>query len=111
METMAVNYEDQTILFNFVVKQGNGVKGLIDSGMSCVPQPFVQPPSERIATLNAHTYEAAQPIDLSQLDGPHHKEVAKQIVVAAETLGFFQVSNGIQTYINTINQTQKKSHI
>ncbi|CDY57296.1 BnaC03g73310D [Brassica napus] len=90
---MAVNYEDQTILFDFVVKQGNGVKGLIDSGMSCVPQPFVQPPSERIATLNGQTCEAAQPIDLSQLDGPHHKEVAKQIVEAAETLGFFQVVN------------------
>ncbi|KAL0855176.1 hypothetical protein Bca101_060328 [Brassica carinata] len=90
---MAFNYEDQTILFNFVVKQGNGVKGLIDSGMSCVPQPFVQPPAERIATLNAHTSEAAQPIDLSQLDGPRHKEVAKQIVEAAETLGFFQVVN------------------
>ncbi|KAG2315612.1 hypothetical protein Bca52824_018734 [Brassica carinata] len=90
---MAFNYEDQTILFNFVVKQGDGVKGLIDSGMSCVTQPFVQPPAERIATLNAHTSEAAQPIDLSQLDGPRHKEVATQIVEAAETLGFFQVVN------------------
>ncbi|KAL0855174.1 hypothetical protein Bca101_060326 [Brassica carinata] len=90
---MAFNYEDQTILFNFVVKQGNGVKGLIDSGMSCVTQPFVQPPAERIATLNAHTSEATQPIDLSQLDGPRHKEVATQIVEAAETLGFFQVVN------------------
>ncbi|CAN6887233.1 unnamed protein product [Brassica oleracea] len=90
---MAVNYEDQATLFNFVVKQGNGVKGLIDSGMSRVPQPFVQPLSERIATPHARTCEAAQPIDLSQLDGPRHKEVAKQITEAAETLGFFQVVN------------------
>uniref|UniRef100_A0A1J3EST4 Feruloyl CoA ortho-hydroxylase 2 n=3 Tax=Noccaea caerulescens TaxID=107243 RepID=A0A1J3EST4_NOCCA len=90
---MAVNFKDKTTLFNFVVKQGNGVKGLIDSGMSCVPQPFVQPLSERIATPNALTREASQPIDLSQLDGPNHKEVAKQIVEAAETLGFFQVVN------------------
>ncbi|KAF8109444.1 hypothetical protein N665_0095s0017 [Sinapis alba] len=70
---MSINYEDQTTLFNFVVKQGNGVKGLIDSGMSYVPQPF--------------------PINLSQLDGPRHKEVAKQITETAETLGFFQVVN------------------
>ena len=96
---MAVNYEDQATLFNFVVKQGNGVKGLIDSGMSCVPQPFVQPLSERIATPHARTCEAAQPIDLSQLDGPRHKEVSKQITEAAATLGFFQVSNGIDIAI------------
>lgn len=88
---MAINFEDQTTLFNFVVKEGNGVKGMIDSGLSSVPQPFVQPLSERIPTQKALTCEATQPIDLSKLDGPQHKEVAKQIVEAAETLGFFQV--------------------
>ncbi|KAL0691243.1 hypothetical protein Bca4012_090922 [Brassica carinata] len=93
METMSANYEDRDTLFNFVVKEGNGVKGLIDSGISCVPQPFVQPLSERIATPNGQTCEAVQPIDISQLDGPCHTEVAKQIVEAAETLGFFQVVN------------------
>ncbi|XP_019092335.1 PREDICTED: feruloyl CoA ortho-hydroxylase 2-like [Camelina sativa] len=94
VETIAIiNFEDQTTLFNFVVKQGNGVKGMIDSGLSSVPQPFVQPQAERIPTQNALTCEASQPIDLSHLDGPHHKEVAKQIVEAAETLGFFQVVN------------------
>ena len=97
METMSANYEDRDTLFNFVVKEGNGVKGLIDSGISCVPQPFVQPLSERIATPNGQTCEAVQPIDISQLDGPCHTEVAKQIVEAAETLGFFQVSNGRHT--------------
>ncbi|CAE5967047.1 unnamed protein product [Arabidopsis arenosa] len=90
---MAINFEDQTTLFNFVVKEGNGVKGMIDSGLSSVPQPFVQPLSERIPTQKALTCEATQPIDLSKLDGPQHKEVAKQIVEAAETLGFFQVVN------------------
>ncbi|CAN6991733.1 unnamed protein product [Brassica rapa subsp. trilocularis] len=93
IETMAANYEDRDTLFNFVVKEGNAVKGLIDSGMSCVPQPFVQPLSERIATPNGQTCEAVQPIDLSQIEGPCHTEVAKQIVEAAETLGFFQVVN------------------
>ncbi|XP_010468146.1 PREDICTED: feruloyl CoA ortho-hydroxylase 2-like [Camelina sativa] len=88
-----INFEDQTTLYNFVVKEGNGVKGMIDSGLSIVPKPFVQPISERIPTQNALTCEASQPIDLSHLNGPHHKEVAKQIVEAAETLGFFQVVN------------------
>ncbi|CAD5322880.1 unnamed protein product [Arabidopsis thaliana] len=90
---MGINFEDQTTLFNFVVREGNGVKGMIDSGLSSVPRPFVQPLSERIPTQKALTCEATQPIDLSNLDGPQHKEVAKQIVEAAETLGFFQVVN------------------
>jgi len=90
---MGINFEDQTTLFNFVVREGNGVKGMIASGLSSVPRPFVQPLSERIPTQKALTCEATQPIDLSNLDGPQHKEVAKQIVEAAETLGFFQVIN------------------
>ncbi|CAN8259561.1 unnamed protein product [Cochlearia groenlandica] len=76
---MSLNFDDQATLFNFVVKQGNGVKGLVDSGLSCVPLPFVQPLCERIATPNAPTCEANykyQPIDLSLLDGPHHNNVA-----------------------------------
>ncbi|KAG8472298.1 hypothetical protein CXB51_034351 [Gossypium anomalum] len=75
-------------------KQGNGVKGLVDSGLSTVPEAYVQPPEERIDKENAIKYDLP-PIDLSKLDGhgPDHDEVANQIVTAAETLGFFQVVN------------------
>ncbi|XP_010534761.1 PREDICTED: feruloyl CoA ortho-hydroxylase 1 [Tarenaya hassleriana] len=90
---MAMNLEDRNSLFNFVVEEGYGVKGLMDSGLSTVPQPYVQPPHERIPIKNAHICEAARPIDLSLLDGPDHDRVAHQIARAAETLGFFQVVN------------------
>ncbi|MFQ6650646.1 hypothetical protein Gotur_022052 [Gossypium turneri] len=91
---MAPNLEDRNSVFEFVVQQGNGVKGLVDSGLSTVPEAYVQPPEERIDKENAIKYDLP-PIDLSKLDGhgPDHDEVANQIVRAAETLGFFQVVN------------------
>ncbi|CAK9176028.1 unnamed protein product [Ilex paraguariensis] len=66
---MALSFNDGDSLFNFVVQDGNGVKGLVDSGL------------------------AKPPIDLSLLDGPNHDQVVVAIVKAAETLGFFQVVN------------------
>ncbi|KAK8620401.1 hypothetical protein V6N13_066880 [Hibiscus sabdariffa] len=72
--------------------EGNGIKGLVDSGLSKVPGLYVQPPNERIDKENAIKLELP-PIDLSKLDGPGHHEVAEQIVRAAETVGFFQVVN------------------
>lgn len=91
---MAPNLEDRNSVFEFVVRQGNGVKGLVDSGLSTVPEAYVQPPEERIDKENAIKYDLP-PIDLSKLDGrgPDHDEVANQIVRAVETLGFFQVVN------------------
>ncbi|GMI85392.1 Scopoletin 8- Hydroxylase [Hibiscus trionum] len=85
---MAPNLDDANSVFEFVVKQGNGIKGLVDSGLSKVPGVYVQPPNERIDKENAIKLELP-PIDLSKLDD----EVGEQIVRAAETLGFFQVIN------------------
>ncbi|XP_017979607.1 PREDICTED: feruloyl CoA ortho-hydroxylase 2 [Theobroma cacao] len=89
---MAPSFDDSSSLFNFVVRDGNGVKGMVDLGLSKVPQAYMQPPKERIDKQNASKHEQP-PIDLSRLDGPYHDEVAKEIVRAAETLGFFQVVN------------------
>ncbi|XP_039027763.1 scopoletin 8-hydroxylase-like [Hibiscus syriacus] len=89
---MAPNLDDANSIFEFVVKEGNGVKGLVDSGLYKVPVSYVQPPKERIDKENAIKLDLP-PIDLSKLDGNGHDEVAKQIVRAAETLGFFQVVN------------------
>ncbi|KAK5844220.1 scopoletin 8-hydroxylase-like [Gossypium arboreum] len=89
---MAPSFDNATSLFNFVVRDGNGIKGMVDSGISKVPQPYIQPPTERINKKNAGVCKIP-PIDLSKLDGPQHDEVANQIVRAAETLGFFQVIN------------------
>ena len=89
---MGPSFDDDSSLFNFVVRDGNGVKGMVDLGLSKVPQAYLQPPKERIEKANARKH-GQPPIDLSRLDGPDHDEVAKEIVRAAETLGFFQVVN------------------
>ncbi|KAE8703371.1 2-oxoglutarate and Fe(II)-dependent oxygenase superfamily protein [Hibiscus syriacus] len=89
---MAPSFDNESSLFNFVVRDGNGVKGIVDSGISKVPQAYIQPPDEQI-NKNKATKCEIPPIDLSRLDGPHHDEVVNQIVRAAETLGFFQVIN------------------
>ncbi|XP_050230815.1 scopoletin 8-hydroxylase-like [Mercurialis annua] len=86
------SFSESNSLFNFVVRDGNGVKGMVDLGLSEVPQQYVQPPEERIdkhkSTLNEN-----KPIDLSKLDGPEHDRVTEELARAAETLGFFQVVN------------------
>ncbi|OMO53460.1 Oxoglutarate/iron-dependent dioxygenase [Corchorus olitorius] len=89
---MAPSFDNGSSLFDFVVRDGNGVKGMVDSGISKVPQAYVQPPAEQIDKKNASKH-GQPPIDLSKLDGPDHDQVAEQIVKAAETLGFFQVVN------------------
>ncbi|KAM7250676.1 hypothetical protein ACFE04_022559 [Oxalis oulophora] len=88
---MAPNFDDSNSLFQFVVQDGNGVKGLVDSGLSEVPDQYIQPPNERIARLS-YSHELPL-IDLSELNGPNHDRVVDEIARAAETLGFFQVVN------------------
>ncbi|KAJ9164443.1 hypothetical protein P3X46_024019 [Hevea brasiliensis] len=89
---MAPSFSDTDSLFNFVVRDGNGVKGMVDLGLSKVPQQYVQPPEERIDKLKAILSDNS-PIDLSKLDGPDHDKVAEEIARTSETLGFFQVVN------------------
>ncbi|XP_071701461.1 scopoletin 8-hydroxylase-like [Rutidosis leptorrhynchoides] len=91
---MSPSFNDDNSLFNFVVKEGNGVKGLVDSGVSSVPDRYIQPPHHRINKQHT-TAESLEniTIDLSELNGPNHNQVVKAIAHAAETLGFFQVVN------------------
>ncbi|XP_050205356.1 scopoletin 8-hydroxylase-like [Mercurialis annua] len=80
-------------IFTFVVRNGNGVKGMVDSGLLLnVPQRYIQPEHERIHNLNVPSYDNP-PIDLSKLNGPNHDEVVDEISRAAEAFGFFQVVN------------------
>ncbi|XVE52904.1 hypothetical protein DITRI_Ditri02bG0161600 [Diplodiscus trichospermus] len=89
---MAPSFDNGSSLFNFVVRDGNGVKGMVDSDISKVPLAYIQPKAEQIDKKNASKHELPL-IDLSRLDGPDHDQVVKEIVKAAETLGFFQVVN------------------
>ncbi|XP_058098511.1 scopoletin 8-hydroxylase-like [Magnolia sinica] len=86
---------DEAQLFEFVVKDGNGVKGLADSGLSSVPQRYVQPPQERIDrndVIDGSPY-LGKPIDLSGLYGEKKDETIDALCGAAQRLGFFQVLN------------------
>ncbi|KAL1364589.1 scopoletin 8-hydroxylase [Arachis hypogaea] len=89
---MAPTFSTSDSLYEFVVKEGNGVKGLVDSGLSEVPERYVQPEEKRINKLRTRKHNIP-PIDLSKLKGPDHKKVVDEIVRAAETIGFFQVVN------------------
>ncbi|PIA25342.1 hypothetical protein AQUCO_11800021v1 [Aquilegia coerulea] len=92
---MALHF-DTINLFDFVVKEGNGVKGLIESGLSKVPDVYIQPVDQRInKTNNIIDAQIVQLplIDISELDGPQHDQVEKALVKAAETVGFFHVVN------------------
>lgn len=89
---MAPTFDDGNSLFEFVVRDGYGVKGLVDVGISQVPERYVQPPKERIEKGSAKPLNVP-PVDLSKLDGPDHDKAAEEIVRAAENLGFFQVVN------------------
>ncbi|KAK7271304.1 hypothetical protein RJT34_27085 [Clitoria ternatea] len=90
---MAQIFNSSNSLYDFVVRDGNGVKGLVDTGISEVPERYIQPLQERI--MNQHDSRVCDvpPIDLSKLNGPEHKKVVDEIVRATETLGFFQVVN------------------
>ncbi|KAJ0568817.1 putative oxoglutarate/iron-dependent dioxygenase, non-heme dioxygenase domain-containing protein [Helianthus annuus] len=90
---MAPNLNDDNSLFNFVVKEGNGVKGLVDLGLTEVPDRYIQPPHRRINKQEVAGSLEIVTIDLSELYGPNHEEAVKAIVHASETLGFFQVVN------------------
>ncbi|XP_024988035.1 feruloyl CoA ortho-hydroxylase 1-like isoform X3 [Cynara cardunculus var. scolymus] len=90
---MTTIFTNEYSLFNFVVNDGNGVKGLVDSGLTEVPARYIQPLDQRINKQDAAVALQNMTVDLSELDGPNHEQVVKTIAHAAETLGFFQVVN------------------
>lgn len=89
---MAPSLDDGNELFEFIVRKGNGVKGLVDSGLTEVPKSYIQPPERRINKLTAASRQQVA-IDLSELNGPNRDKVVTAIARASETLGFFQVVN------------------
>ncbi|PHT38994.1 1-aminocyclopropane-1-carboxylate oxidase -like protein 3 [Capsicum baccatum] len=77
-----------------------GVKGLVDSGITKVPQIFILPPKYRVVTCG--TKFIFPVIDLEGIDEDpiKHKEIVYKVRDASETWGFFQVVNhGIPTSI------------
>nr|DAD43745.1 TPA_asm: hypothetical protein HUJ06_001975 [Nelumbo nucifera] len=99
-------------LFNFVVREGNGVKGMVDSGITTVPDQYIQSPQERIVKQGidpSYPPSLVSPIDLSELEGPNHDQVVELLGQSAETLGFFQVINhGVQ--VELLEQLKDAAH-
>ncbi|KAL6574057.1 hypothetical protein OROHE_001599 [Orobanche hederae] len=84
-------------LMDFLIKEGNGVKGLSQLNLNEVPHQFIQPSSERFENLKI-AQDFIPVIDVSNLDD--EPEIAQSICEAARRLGFFQIINhGIPTHI------------
>ncbi|MCD9560244.1 hypothetical protein HAX54_018748 [Datura stramonium] len=73
-------------VFDFVVNEGYGVKGLSDMGIQELPKQYIQPVEERIVI----TDDSIPIIDATNWDDP---KVADQICKAAQNWGVFQVIN------------------
>ncbi|XP_057954142.1 feruloyl CoA ortho-hydroxylase F6H1-3-like [Malania oleifera] len=78
---------------DFVIKKGNGVKGLSEMGLESLPNKYIQPLEERMDMMNKASQQEEESIpiiDMSKLNDP---ELADSICRAAEKWGFFQIVN------------------
>ncbi|TYJ01797.1 hypothetical protein E1A91_A13G179300v1 [Gossypium mustelinum] len=88
--TLADPFNDSSALINFVINQGNGVKGLSELGLKALPKQYIQPLEERMC-MNSIVPQGSIPIiDMSNWEDPN---VAKSICDAASAWGFFQIVN------------------
>ncbi|XP_031121829.1 feruloyl CoA ortho-hydroxylase F6H1-3 [Ipomoea triloba] len=76
---------------DFVVHEGNGVKGLADMGLQSLPKQYIQPAEERITTSTVIVDDTIPVIDLSEWGSD--PKVGDLICEAAEKWGFFQIVN------------------
>ncbi|KAH7560386.1 hypothetical protein ACOSP7_017539 [Xanthoceras sorbifolium] len=86
---ISISLNDSSDLTDFVINQGNGVKGLSEMGIKALPEQYIQPLQERVMT-KIEPRESIPVIDMSKWDDP---QVASSICDAAEKWGFFQVVN------------------
>ncbi|ERM96172.1 hypothetical protein AMTRI_Chr09g34300 [Amborella trichopoda] len=85
---------DEDQLFEFVVRTGHGVKGLVDAGISHIPNRYIHPP-EKLADFKRISSTITLPIiDLSGLsDASIKNSIAQEICEATKKFGFFHVIN------------------
>ncbi|GMJ07044.1 hypothetical protein like AT3G13610 [Hibiscus trionum] len=77
-------------IIDFVVNKGNGIKGLVDTGIETVPELYTLPPEERLEANTISTHHSIPVIDVSNWDDP---KVTESICEAAGKWGFFQIIN------------------
>ncbi|KAE8689875.1 LOB domain-containing protein 29-like [Hibiscus syriacus] len=69
-----------------------GVKGLVDSGITKIPSFFIRPADSMDATLAAPHLQIPE-IDLKGFEGERRREIVDAIRDAAQTWGFFRMVN------------------
>ncbi|GMJ11345.1 hypothetical protein like AT3G13610 [Hibiscus trionum] len=87
---LADPFNDSSALREFVINQGNGVKGLSELGLKALPKQYIQPLEERTCMTNIVSQGSIPIIDMSNWEDP---QVAKSICDAASKRGFFQIIN------------------
>lgn len=93
-------------IINFVVNKGNGVNGLVETGIETVPQLYILPTEERLEANKVVTQESIPVIDVSKWDDP---KVAESICEAARKWGFFQIINhGVP--LEVLNNVKEAGH-
>ncbi|KAI4356268.1 hypothetical protein L6164_000301 [Bauhinia variegata] len=75
---------------DFVMFQGNGVKGLSEMGLKSLPNQYIQPLEERTSMIKVAPQQWIPIIDMSNLEDP---KVGDAVCDAAEKWGFFQIVN------------------
>ncbi|XP_075078476.1 feruloyl CoA ortho-hydroxylase F6H1-3-like [Nicotiana tabacum] len=88
--TLSSNFSNN--ITEFVVNEGNGVKGLSELGLKTLPKQYIQPHKERITTSTIIVDDSIPIIDISNWDDNNPKSCEK-ICDAAENWGFFQIIN------------------
>ncbi|KAH1032841.1 hypothetical protein J1N35_045015 [Gossypium stocksii] len=88
--TLVDPFNDSSALIDFVINQGNGVKGLSELGLKALPKQYIQPLEERMCMTNIVPQGSIPIIDMSNWEDP---KVAKSICDAASEWGFFQIVN------------------
>ncbi|KAJ6713473.1 OXIDOREDUCTASE 2OG-FE II OXYGENASE FAMILY PROTEIN [Salix purpurea] len=105
--TLAVSFNDSSEINDFVLKKGNGVKGLSETGLDSLPEQYIQPLEERMCDTKTMSQESVPLIDISKWDDP---EVAEAICEAAEKWGFFQIINhGVP--IEVLENVKEATHL